>query len=190
VLIIANKELAYQNCEKEKRAGELVIANKKLAYQNKQKGKRADELVIANVELAYQNTEKEKRADELVIANIELAYQNTEKEKRADELIIANEELAYQNKEKEKRAEELVVANNELLKIAFLQSHQVRVPIANILGLFDLFEFNNPSDPINGIILKKLKTVAESFDKIIQEIVQNNCEIKTRVKEEKETLIR
>jgi PAS domain S-box-containing protein len=113
-LIIANEELAYQNDEKEKRAYELVIANNELAYQNNEKEKRAEELVIANKELAYQNDEKEKRAEELVIANKELAYQNDEKEKRADELVIANKELAYQNDEKEKRAEELVIANKEL----------------------------------------------------------------------------
>lgn len=113
-LVIANKELAYQNDEKEKRAEELVIANKELAYQNNEKEKRAEELVIANEELAYQNNEKEKRADELVIANKELAFQNNEKEKRADELVIANKELAFQNNEKEKRASELVIANKEL----------------------------------------------------------------------------
>jgi PAS domain S-box-containing protein len=114
-LVIANKELAFQNDEKEKRADELVIANKELAFQNDEKEKRADELVIANKELAFQNDEKEKRADELVIANKELAFQNDEKEKRADELVIANKELAFQNDEKEKRADELVIANKELV---------------------------------------------------------------------------
>ncbi len=111
----ANKELAFQNDEKEKRAAELAIANKELAFQNEEKEKRAAELVIANKELLYQNNEKEKRAAELVIANKELLYQNNEKEKRAAELVIANKELLYQNIEKEKRAAELVVANEELL---------------------------------------------------------------------------
>jgi PAS domain S-box-containing protein len=111
---IANKELAFQNEEKEKRADELGIANKELAFQNEEKEKRAAELGIANKELAYQNDEKEKRAAELFIANKELAYQNDEKENRAAELVIANEELAYQNKVKEKRAAELVIANKEL----------------------------------------------------------------------------
>ena len=113
-LTIANKELDFQNMEKEKRAAELIIANKKLAIQNREKEKRADELIIANKELAFQNKEKEKRANELVIANKELAFQNKEKEKRADELIIANKELAFQNREKEKRADELILANKEL----------------------------------------------------------------------------
>ena len=114
-LIIANKELEFQNTEKEKRAAELIIANKELEFQNTEKEKRAAELIIANKELEFQNTEKEKRAAELNIANLELVFQNDEKEKRAAELIIANKELAFQNTEKEKRAAELIIANKELI---------------------------------------------------------------------------
>ncbi|MBU3928197.1 MAG: response regulator, partial [Bacteroidetes bacterium] len=113
-LSIANEELAFQNVVKEKRAAELIIANKELAFQNNEKEKRAAELVIANEELVFQTQVKEKRAAELVIANEELAFQNNEKEKRAAELIIANEELVFQTQVKEKRAEELTVANEEL----------------------------------------------------------------------------
>jgi PAS domain S-box-containing protein len=113
-LRIANKELAFQNEEKEKRAAELIIANKELIFQNNEKEKRAAELIIANKELAFQNEEKEKRATELIIANKELVFQNEEKEKRAAELIIANKELIFQNNEKEKRAAELIIADKEL----------------------------------------------------------------------------
>ena len=113
-LIIANKELAFQNEEKEKRSAELIIANKELAFQNEEKGKRSAELIIANKELAFQNEEKEKRAVELIIANKELAFQNEEKGKRSAELIIANKELAFQNEEKGKRSAELIIANKEL----------------------------------------------------------------------------
>ena len=113
-LIIADKELAFQNKEKEKRAAELIIANQELSFQNREKEKRADELNLANKELLFQNEEKENRAAELNIANKELAFQNDEKGKRADELSIANVELAFQNDEKEKRAAELNIANKEL----------------------------------------------------------------------------
>jgi PAS domain S-box-containing protein len=114
-LIIANKELLFQSQEKEKRADELIIANKELLFQSLEKGKRAAELIIANKELVFQNKEKEKRAAELIIANKELLFQNKEKEKRAAELIIANKELLFQSEEKEKRAAELFIANQELL---------------------------------------------------------------------------
>ncbi|MFV8361046.1 PAS domain S-box protein [Flavobacterium sp. LS1P3] len=126
-LVIANKELAFQNDEKEKRADELIIANKELLFQNNEKEKRAAELAVANKELAFQNDEKEKRAAELVVANEELAFQNKVKEKRAAELVIANEELAYQNNEKEKRADELIIANKEL---QFQNKEKVKQQIA------------------------------------------------------------
>ena len=114
-LFIANKELAFQNDEKEKRAAELIIANKELAFQNNEKEKRADELGVANKELILQNEVKEKLAAELIIADKELAYQTTEKQKRADELIIADKELAFQTEEKQKRAAELVIADKEII---------------------------------------------------------------------------
>jgi len=130
-LILANKELAFQNIEKENRAAELVIANKELAFQSEEKENRAAELVIANKELAFQNVQKESRAAELAIANKELAFQNEEKENRAAELAIANKELAFQNEEKEKRAIDLIIlsedlrsANNELQEKAILLSKQ------------------------------------------------------------------
>ena len=109
-LLLANKELLFQNEEKEKRANELAIANKELLFQNEEKEKRANELIIANEELLFQNEEKEKRAAELVIANKELVFQNEEKEKRAAELVIADKELVFQNQEREKRE----IANKEL----------------------------------------------------------------------------
>jgi HD-GYP domain-containing protein (c-di-GMP phosphodiesterase class II) len=70
-LTTANKELAFQNEEKDKRAAELVVANKELAFQNEEKEKRAAELIVANKELAFQNDEKEKRAAELSILGME-----------------------------------------------------------------------------------------------------------------------
>jgi PAS domain S-box-containing protein len=82
-------------------AAELIIANKELALQNIEKEKRAAELLVANLELAYQNEEKEKRAAELIVANQELLYQNKEKEKRAEELIIANAELKKEKRQKD-----------------------------------------------------------------------------------------
>ncbi|MFM9984270.1 MAG: ATP-binding protein [Flavobacteriales bacterium] len=84
---------AARDVTEQKWAIDLKIANKELAFQNDEKEKRAAELIIANEELAFQNDEKEKRAAELIIANKELAFQNNEKEKRAAELLIANKEL-------------------------------------------------------------------------------------------------
>jgi CheY-like chemotaxis protein len=89
---------------------------------------------------------------------------------------------AEEMKEKRSKDDELKTQYEKLLKIAFLQSHQVRVPIANILGLFNLFKFDDPLNPVNAEVLCMLKAVAESLDAIILEIVQNTSEIKSVVK--------
>lgn len=186
-LIIANRELAFQNLEKEKQATELIIANNELGFQNLEKEKRAAELIIANKELAFQNQEKEKRAAELIIANKELAFQNKEKEKRAAELIIANKELLFQNKEKEKQSAELIVANLELKKaeeyqkeyingleeMMFITSHKVRQPIANILGLSYLLNTQSVNSPDElQEYLDYIKESALNLDTFTKELTQ------------------
>ena len=65
--------------ERRRAEGELLIANKELVFQNEEKEKRAAELIIANKELVIQNEDKEKRAAELVIANKELVFQIEER---------------------------------------------------------------------------------------------------------------
>jgi len=87
--------------ERKQAEQELIIANKELVFQNKEKEKRATELIIANKELVFQNKEKEKRAKELIIANKELAFQNEEKEKRSAELIQAKETAEQASKLKD-----------------------------------------------------------------------------------------
>jgi PAS domain S-box-containing protein len=158
-LIIANKELAFQNEEKQKRADELIIANKELAFQNEEKQKRANELITANKELVFQNREKEKRADELIIANKELAFQNEEKQKRADELIIANKELAFQNEEKEKRANELITANERIREInEYLENllNYMNAPIIVWDTQYKITRFNRAFESITGRIEKDM----------------------------------
>ncbi|MFZ4520943.1 MAG: ATP-binding protein [Bacteroidales bacterium] len=157
-LQIANKELAFQNDEKEKRAQELIIANKELAFQNNEKEKRAQELIIANKELAFQNNEKEKRAAELIIANKELLFQNQEKGKRAAELGIANIELAFQNDEKEKRAAELRIANYARSII-----EASRDPLFTISPAGKITDMNNASVRITGCSREAL-TGSNFFD--------------------------
>lgn len=195
-LLLANKKLAHQNDEKEKRAAELVIANKELAYQNDEKEKRAEELIIANKELAYQDNEKEKRAAELIIANKELAFQNKEKEERANELVIANRELLFQNLEKEKLATELNVAYNEIKKaeeflkqyiqgledMIFMTHHRVRKPITNILGLANVLDHYIRSPATLKKMTGYMKTSALDLDVFTRELTTYIVELEEKGK--------
>ncbi len=75
---------------------------------------------------------------------------------------------------------ELKEQNQKLYDIAFLQSHQVRVPIAQIQGLYNLFNFENFHDPENADLFHRLKTTADSFDTIIREITQMTSSLRAQ----------
>ena len=164
---------AARDVTEQKWAKDLRIANKELAFQNNEKEKRAAELGIANKELAFQNDEKEKRAAELDIANKELVFQNDEKEKRAAELDIANKELAFQNEEKEKRAAELSIANKELLAFTYISSHDLQEPLRKIQTFVTIIlenEFENLSE--NGKYnFQRMQLAAGRMQQLIDDLL-------------------
>lgn len=191
-LILAYKELAFQNSEKEKRAAELVIANVELDFQNREKEKRAAELIIANTELIFQNEEKEKRAAELIIANAELVFQNQEKEKRAAELVIANRDLkiaednirklneedirklneVLEHKVKE-RTEELQAANQELEAFSYSVSHDLRAPLRIVNGYAIILqeEYRDVFDEEGKRLLSIVQDSAKKMGTLIDDLL-------------------
>ena len=66
--------------------------------------------------------------------------------------------------------------NEKLKEIAFIHSHNVRGPVASILGLTELFMIDPVEDEHNAEILKFLKIATNNLDNIIREIVE-----KTRI---------
>ncbi|MFT4940248.1 MAG: diguanylate cyclase (GGDEF)-like protein/PAS domain S-box-containing protein [Paraglaciecola sp.] len=90
--LIGNKELVFQNQEKEKRAAELVIANEELVIAN-------EALITANETLRSQREIKGKRAAELVIANEALSIAATAFESQAGIMVTdANTNILRVNK--------------------------------------------------------------------------------------------
>jgi PAS domain S-box-containing protein len=140
----------------QKWASELKIANKELAFQNEEKEKRAAELSIANKELVFQNDEKEKRAQELIIANKELVFQNQEKEKRKTE----NKELeatSYSLKLASQYSLSLIEASRDPLftispsgKITDMNEATVKVTGVSRGNLFGTDFINYFTDPIKA----------------------------------------
>lgn len=62
--------------------------------------------------------------------------------------------------------------NAALREIAFLQSHKVRRPVANILGLISLFNQKDMNDPFNKTVLEKLLFSTQELDDIVRSIVE------------------
>ncbi|MCD6018103.1 MAG: DNA-binding transcriptional regulator BaeR [Bacteroidetes bacterium] len=91
--------------------------------------------------------------------------------------IIRALDEAKAKTEKQVALERLRVQNEKLFEIAFLQSHQVRAPVAHILGLISLFNMDDPADPKNTEVIKNLHKTTVAFDDIIHQIVQKTSEI-------------
>lgn len=67
--------------------------------------------------------------------------------------------------------------NEKLKEIAWIQSHEVRVPVANILGLINAFNYKDLNDPFNLEVLANLNIVTHNLDTIIRNIVNKTNEM-------------
>lgn len=60
--------------------------------------------------------------------------------------------------------------NQQLKEIAWIQSHEVRRPVASILGLTSLFDTEDPEAPDHAELLIRVKEAAADLDQIIRKI--------------------
>ncbi|NEU08687.1 PAS domain S-box protein [Flavihumibacter sp. R14] len=82
-------------------------------------------------------------------------------------LIVANNIT-----DRRKAQEKLLNQNKQLREIAQLSSHELRGPVASILGLVSMFDESCADPNLNSQIIKKLELCAKDMDKVIHAIVK------------------
>ncbi len=138
------------------------------------------ELNQTNVELAEKNTEVEAQSSELQAQRdalheshekLEIANQLIEEQKNS--LFMQNKDLAEELIEKNKvlteTNHELIKHNNELSQFSYTVSHNLRGPVASLLGLIQIMDNQNhkgQQDEIN----KHLRTSVNKLDSIIRDL--------------------
>ncbi|MBZ9650930.1 response regulator [Psychroflexus montanilacus] len=70
-----------------------------------------------------------------------------------------------------KYIETIELQNEKLKSIAWTQSHEVRAPLAKILGIIDLINYQNETDPETQFLLEQLKASSCDLDQMIKKIV-------------------
>ena len=98
----------------------------------------------------------------LVILLTFFIFRNYNTQKKYNELL---------SKEKQQQLIYIKEQDTVLTKIAHIQSHDVRGPVATILGLAQLFNYVDPADPINKEVIDGIAVVTEKLDTVIKEVI-------------------
>lgn len=133
---------------------ELNLANSKLMSRNQELTQLNHSITLQSEELLRQKKEIQESRELLAEANLLIS-------KQQERLFTTNQELSRLVQQKSadlvKMNEELVRHNNELRQFSYTISHNLRGPVARLLGLTDLFnklDDGNEKGEVSSMIQK------------------------------------
>src|SRR5688572_1535491 len=130
---------------------------------------------ILAVILFRQRKEILRANKDLQIKNEEISFQKNAIESQAEALLILNDELQDLNKTLagriDERTKQIFHQNKKLAEYTFMNAHNLRAPVASILGLINLIQHVGPSE--QKVILNYLRTCGEQLDSTIRAINRN-----------------
>ena len=129
---------------------------------------KTDEIIAQNEEMLSQQAELEAQRDTLSAQNRIIEDHNILLKGSKDSL----EKLVERRTEELKHTnQELIDYNHRLEQFAFVTAHNLRGPVATLLGLTQIYNRENISDPINLTILEKSNKTTIKLDEIIKDLV-------------------
>jgi signal transduction histidine kinase len=165
-----NKILFSQNEMLEKmvheRTQEIAAQNEEITGQN-------EEIQTYNEKLLAQQKEIEKQSSLLVTRNRELEEANDiilqQKELIEERNVQLSSELEIQNQELRASNYELVHRTNRIEQFAYMISHNLRAPIARLLGLTNIFKSATSEEERNDLI-NKTNLSASELDQVVKDL--------------------
>lgn len=160
VSMIVMASIAYYR----NRIGAITRRNKKLEDEV---AKRTNELVQRDEEILAQNNDLLMQREALANQNKELQAARQIIEQQNNEIRERNESLESEIKD---RTKDLVDYNQQLEQFAFISAHNLRGPVARILGLGNILEYarNNPEEI--KMILDKLIYSTQELDGVVKDL--------------------
>jgi ligand-binding sensor domain-containing protein/anti-sigma regulatory factor (Ser/Thr protein kinase) len=151
------------------RTKRILKANRELERAVNQKTNELQKINLALRKSEEEIIEKNKR---LTAQSEELAAQNEELLESQEEVSAQRDVVAKQNENLElevsKRTNELVEYNQQLEQFAFIAAHNLRAPVARILGLGQLLAMETPEK--KDEIYPKLVHTAQELDGVVKDL--------------------
>lgn len=156
-------------------AGSALLAYKirvrSIQQQNRslelQVQKRTEELALQNEELTQSQEEIAAQRDVVAAQNQELQNARLIIEKQNHDILMRNESLEA---EVEKRTRDLVEYNQQLEQFAFISAHNLRAPVARILGLGHILEIEGENPREARVISDKMVISAKELDRVVRDL--------------------
>jgi signal transduction histidine kinase len=131
------------------------------------------QLKVKNSEIEIQNREILDQTDKLNLSRQKLADAYKLIEEQRNLLYVQNKnlssELIEKNNELTETNNELIKHNNELRQFSYTVSHNLRGPVASLMGLLKLFQPEKLS-PDNADIFTHIETSTQRLDNIIKDL--------------------
>ncbi|HQQ98256.1 MAG TPA: sensor histidine kinase [Cyclobacteriaceae bacterium] len=116
----------------------------------------------------------EERTREIMHQNEELVQRQHENQEQQRIIKDHNRQLEAAVERRTLQLEESnMVLRGQMHKLEqfnFIIAHNLRSPVARLLGLSNIFNRNNLSDPINEVVMEKTHEAANDLDKVINDL--------------------
>ena len=164
---LLNVEIQERNEEIQTQSEEIIAANNAFILVNDDLEKKQIAIISQNSELLQANEEIRAQRDQLDRQNIELEKIRSIVENQNSEIKAQNDNLEHEVK---RRTQELVQYSSQLEQFAFISSHNLRGPVARILGLGELLNLAGKSQQDEEMIKKNLIASTRDLDMVVKDL--------------------
>jgi len=149
------------------RTRKLEALNAAVVVQNKVLQERQDEIETQNEELKSSKEEISAQWDVVMDQNLKLEEARTTIERQNEETKRRNDNLEA---EVQIRTKELLEYNKQLEQFAFISAHNLRAPVARIMGLGNVLAINIKKEDEHAVIYQSMVATAQELDRVVRDL--------------------
>ncbi len=151
--------------------------NKMLREQNlileRKVAERTQEILARNKEISSQNEALKIHQEKLSLQNTRLQEAQLTIRQQSEKIHSLNDDLKIEvdnrTRELQQTNQQLIEQNNQLEQFAFIAAHNLRAPLARVLGLANLIQMSK-SEEDQQTALEKLISSAIDLDQVVKDL--------------------